>query len=240
MTCDAWPIIGCDTNSADPDILAAATSAAQVFLNEITGGRLGVCQYRHRFQARQRSVICEPVTTAGLCCAISLPKTPVYEVLEVLIDEVAVPATGYWIVGGNRLARSGCWPTSTDCDPGRVTVTYRAGIPLLPAVYTEPTEEEPEVVLVTPASTYYGIAGAAMGEVVREYIEGMCGRACKLPSRFVSVARQGVSTVGLSPELFLRLGITGMPLTDNLVRTVNPTGLRRRPRVVSIDGPRRY
>jgi hypothetical protein len=55
----------------------------------------------------------------------------------------------------------------------------------------------------------------------------------------VTVARQGVTTTAIDPKMFLELGLTGLPLTDNFIRTVNPNGLRRKPRVVSIDGPRR-
>jgi hypothetical protein len=55
----------------------------------------------------------------------------------------------------------------------------------------------------------------------------------------VSVARQGVTTVALDPKTFLDLALTGLPLTDNFIRTVNPGGHRRKPRVISIDGARR-
>jgi hypothetical protein len=101
-------------------------------------------------------------------------------------------------------------------------VTYTAGISL------------------APGSQYYGMAGAAMGELLREYLSAFTGGACKLPSRFVSIARQGVTTTALDPAMFMNMGLTGLPLTDNFIRTVNPTGLRRKPRVLAIDGPRQH
>lgn len=219
--CEAWPVIGCNVPTTD-DYYEAAARAAQAFLNGATGGRLGVCTVTHRFQVRTNRRYCYPSNTTGQCCAIKLPRSPVQAVLAVQVDGVTIDDTTYSVVGGNQLVRAGCWPASTDCEPGRIEVTYQAGIPL------------------RPGSRYYDMAGAAMGEVTREYVEAMCGRPCKLPSRFVAVSRQGVSTAGLDPSLFLRLGLTGMPLTDDLIRTINPNGLRRKPRVVSIDGPRRY
>lgn len=220
--CEPWPIIGCDTITAEADVLAAATTAAQQFLSGLVGHRLGVCTYVQRYQVRARWDYCRVPAVNGQCCAIPLVNTPVRQVLEVRVDDVPLATNSYSVVGGNRLVRSGCWPVSLDCEPGRIIVTYTAGIPL------------------HEGSPYHGMAGAAMGEMVREYVDAICGRPCKLPSRFVSVSRQGVSTVALDPAVFLRLGLTGLPMTDNLVRTMNPNGLKRRPRVISIDGPRRH
>ena len=95
------------------------------------------------------------------------------------------------------------------------------------------------VIPLVVGTSHYGMAAGAMAEVTAEYVRALNGENCKLPSRFVSVARQGVSTQALDPALFMELGLTGMPLTDNFIRTVNPNGLRRRPRVVAIDGARR-
>ena len=186
------------------------------------GGKLGTCTYTQRFQVRQTSNgLCVPVSRTH-CCAIKLPNTPIQGVIQVKVDGAVQDPSTYILLGGTHLARvAGHWPQSADCDPGRITVTYTAGVPLRRGSY------------------YYAMAGGAMGEMTREYVEAFAGRNCKLPSRFVSVARQGVSTQALNPELFLNLGMTGLPLTDNLIRTVNPQGFRRKPRVVSVDGARR-
>ena len=222
--CEPWPIVGyVAPPDVDAEIVAAATSAAELFLRGVSGGRFGIRSYRQRFQVRSESGGCLAARgSMGSCCAIKLPQQPVQRVLEVKVDGATVPPTQYVMLGANNLTRlAGCWPSSSDCEPGRIEVTYTAGVSL------------------GAGSKYYGMAGAAMGEVVREYVEAMSGRVCKLPSRFVAVTRQGVATQALDPALFLSLGLTGLPLTDNFVRTVNPGGRRRRPRVLSIDGPRR-
>lgn len=222
--CEPWPIIGYTPPvGIDPALLAAAEEAAQAFLNGATGRRFGTCTYTQRFQVREtKAGVCTAVLQYGNCCAIRLPNTPIQAVLGVKLDGVLIDPSSYTVLGGSRLGRlTGCWPQSADNVPGRIEVTYTAGIPL------------------RVGSTYYGMAGTAMAEVVAEYVKALNGENCKLPSRFVTVARQGVTTAALDPALFLRLGLTGMPLTDNFIRTVNPGGHRRRPRVLSIDGARR-
>ncbi|WP_395160402.1 hypothetical protein [Ilumatobacter sp.] len=229
--CEEWPIIGyADTGNVDDEVLDSAKSAAREFLNGLTGRNFGTCTYDQRFQVRQYpSDHCAPTSwngtrliSDGMCCAIKLPIGPVQAITDLRVDGVTLDPASYTMIAGNKLIRiSGCWPSSGGCEPGRVKVTYVAGVPL------------------SVGSKYHGLVGAAMGEVVREYVSAFAGNACKLPSRFVAVQRQGITTQALDPALFLNLGLTGMPLTDNLIRTVNPNGLRRKPRVVSIDGPRR-
>jgi hypothetical protein len=222
--CEPWPIVGYTAPvGTDPEIVAVAEQAAQAFLNGASGRRFGTCTYTQRFQVRETtSGTCTAPAQSGNCCAIPLPNTPIQGILGVKVDGVLIAPTEYAVLGGSRLGRlNGCWPQSADCEPGRVEVIYTAGIPL------------------RPDSTYYGMAAAAMGEIVREYVNGLTNQACKLPSRFVSVARQGVTTTALDPALFLSLSLTGLPMTDNFIRTVNPGGHRRKPRVISIDGPRR-
>lgn len=239
VTCEPWPVLGCNVpDSTDPALVAAATNAARQFLLAATGRRFGVCTYVERFQVRATPADhCGPRRNNGVCCSIPLPQIPVLDVVEVTVDGVTLDPGDYQIVGGNRLIRNhGCWPASGDCAPGRVEVTYNAGIPLRPAISAD---DDPNGIGV-PESAYYSMVGAAMGELVAEYVEGMCGRPCKLPSRFMSISRQGITVTGLSPSEFLELNLTGLPLTDNLIRTVNPNGVRQRPRVVSLDAPRSY
>ena len=222
--CAEWPIIGYEPpTDLDAALLTAATQAAELFLNGLTGRHFGTCTYEQRFQVRAARIgMCLPSTPGGACCAIKLPVGPVQTIEFVEVDGAILTPAAYTMIAGNRLIRSsGCWPSSGDCEPGRVKVTYIAGVPLV------------------TGSKYHGLVGAAMGEVVREYVAAFSGGNCKLPSRFVSVQRQGITTQALDPALFLNLGLTGLPLTDNLIRTVNPQGFRRKPRVVSVDGPRR-
>ena len=218
--CEPWPLIGYTPSvGLDLDVLEAATQAAQAFLNGVAGGRFGTCTYTQRFQVRQTTEVCSATLP---CHGIKLPNTPVQGVLGVQVDGALIAPSSYTLLGGSRLYKTdGCWPQSADNVPGRIVVTYTAGVPL------------------RPGSAYYGMAAGAMAEMVGEYVNALNGQTCKLPSRFVAVARQGVSTQALDPELFLNLGMTGLPLTDNFIRTVNPQGHRRPPRVVSVDGPRR-
>lgn len=221
--CQEWPVLGfTEPDDADAGIVAAAKSSAQLFLSGLTGQHFGTCDYTQRFQIKQRVVRCSPAST-GRCCAIKLPVGPVQSINAVDVGGVAIDPAGYTMIAGNRLIRSsGCWPSSPDTEPGRVVVEYTAGHSL------------------ASGSKFHPLVAAAMGEVTREYYAALTGGICKLPSRFVAVSRQGVSTQALDPALFLRLGLTGLPMTDNLVRTVNPNGLKRKPRVISIDGPRRH
>ena len=222
--CEPWPIVGYTAPvGTASEIVAVAEQAAQAFLNGATGRRFGTCTYTQRFQVRATSQgLCTAPLPHGNCCAIWLPNTPIQAILGVKVDGALIAPNGYAVLGGSRLGRmGGCWPQSDDCVPGRIEVTYTAGIPL------------------RPGSTYYGMAASAMGELLREYVTALTGGTCKLPSRFVTVARQGITTTALDPALFLRLSLTGLPLTDNFIRTVNPGGHRRKPRVIAVDGSRR-
>lgn len=62
--------------------------------------------------------------------------------------------------------------------------------------------------------------------------------ACQLPKRVQSITRQGVTMAFLDPGDYLDQGRTGVPSVDQWLASVNPGGLRQRPRVWSPDTDR--
>lgn len=61
--------------------------------------------------------------------------------------------------------------------------------------------------------------------------------ACSLPDRVTSVSRQGVSYTVLDAQDFLQDGRTGIYEIDLFLKTANPIGARKRPKVLSPDIP---
>lgn len=62
--------------------------------------------------------------------------------------------------------------------------------------------------------------------------------ACALPDRVTSVSRQGLSYTILDSQDFLNEGKTGMYEVDLFLKTANPIGARKRPKVYSPDIPK--
>jgi len=61
--------------------------------------------------------------------------------------------------------------------------------------------------------------------------------ACVLPDRVTSVSRQGISYTILDAQDFLENGRTGIYEIDLFLKTANPIGARKRPKVYSPDLP---
>ena len=225
MTCEPWPITWpCDTTGADPELVALAQAAAQNLLWAMGGRRLGVCTWTERYRPACSCPGCcvapfhdaagwhNRVGGPAMCCRILLAHRPVREVLAVTLDSAALDPAGYDVEAWAWLRRRGtCWPCAGDCDDPPVEVTYKAGNSL-------------------PAGT-----AAAMGEVACEFINGFTNKVCKLPSRAVSIARQGVTVQLADPATFVRSGRLGLPIADAWLSVVNPTGLSRPSRVYSPD-----
>lgn len=64
-------------------------------------------------------------------------------------------------------------------------------------------------------------------------------KKCALPDRMVNITRQGTSHVIMDPSEFTKLSKTGLYLVDTWLGAVNPTGARRRPRVMGPDNIRK-
>ena len=143
---------------------------------------------------------------------------PVFSVLDVRVDGVSLPEDAY-VVRNNRWLRrvdGDTWPQDQDLSAlddaaGAFAVTYMRGIPL------------PD-------------AGRVAGEAYAcELAKGMTGASCSIPERAVSVARQGVDIQLLDEAAFVTEGLTGVPLVDRWILSVNPSRNVSAPRVFSPD-----
>lgn len=222
MTCEAWPIVWpCAAPAGSTqEQLDAAQAGAQLLLWARTGRRLGTCDAVESCGA--------PYMTDDLIWhnggrsggdVIFLTNQPVQEISEVTVDGIVQAGSTYRLEGNSRLVRvDSAWPSGLS---PTVRVTYTWGVP------------------IDPDSPLGGLVKIAMGEVGNELLQGLCGGVCRLPSRAVSVSRQGV-TVQLAPAAdFTDKGLLGLPLADMLITSVNPGGKRQRSRIFSPDMARR-
>lgn len=221
-----WPIdwTGCTAaEGATPEQQAAAAASAGTWLWAASGRRYGefvtiedayrtacsdACAMPYKdSQGRWRN----GVIGQHDCCLIELYRQPVTVIDAVAAHGEALDPADY-AIDQNRLLRVGaCWPCCDDCEPGCVVVDYQWGV--------KPT----------------GMAIAAASELACELLAGLTGDPCRLPSRAVSISRQGVSIDMETAEQFAAEGLTGLPITDAWIRAVNPNGLRQRSRVLSPD-----
>lgn len=159
--------------------------------------------------------------SGGCACepsSVTLPG-PVNAITEILVDG-AVLAGAEYRLDGDMLVRLGheSWPMQQDLalpttDVGTWSVRYQQGIPV-------PT-----------------VIQNAAGVYACEVAKACAGGTCQLPSRVTSISRQGVDVQLLSTEDYLDKGLTGFEQVDQVIRAVNPGGLRARPRVLSLDLP---
>jgi hypothetical protein len=90
----------------------------------------------------------------------------------------------------------------------------------------------------------YGSYPPALGKMAaitlaNEFLKLYTGSGnCMLPERVTSVSRQGVSYTILDPQDFLESGRTGLYEVDLFLKSANPIGAKKRPRVFSPDIPR--
>lgn len=86
-----------------------------------------------------------------------------------------------------------------------------------------------------------GVNAAAV--LACELAKAATGGDCKLPERVTSISRQGTtmdfSGLVLDPFAFFEQGRTGLYQVDLFLASVNPNGLKRRPRVYSPDSVRK-
>jgi len=97
------------------------------------------------------------------------------------------------------------------CDDPPITVSYRAGVPF-------------------PSGT-----DLAVGEVACEVLAALQNQPCKLPSRAVSISRQGVTVDLQSADDTVARGKLGLPLADAWLDVTNPRALAVASRVYSPD-----
>lgn len=154
-------------------------------------------------------------------CQVYLPG-PVASIEEVLLDGAIVDPATYRVDDFVWLVRTGgddnCWPFTQnfDADPpdtDTFQVTYERGTAV-------PT----------------ALLGAA-GTLACEYARACQGQPCRLPGRVSSVARQGVSVTMVDVDTLLKFGLTGIKEVDDVIRALNPHGLKGITRFYSPDLP---
>jgi hypothetical protein len=80
-------------------------------------------------------------------------------------------------------------------------------------------------------------AALAMGELACEMIKAGQGQDCRLPPGVTTLVRQGVTIQYPDVGQLLKDGRTGLYLVDTFIAAENPSGLRQRARVYSVDRP---
>lgn len=148
---------------------------------------------------------------------IALPG-PVNSITEVLVDGVALASSTYRLDGTRLVRQDGeGWPSQdlalAPGEPGTWSVAYVRGLPV------------PDLL------------NDAAGRYACEVAKGSTGGTCQLPSRISSLSRQGVDVQFIPSEDYLDKGLTGYAEVDQVIKTFNPDGIRRQPRVLSPDLP---
>lgn len=165
-------------------------------------------------------------------CEIRLPG-PVYDIVEVKIDGVAVDPITYHVYDAQFLTRinsivddvetARCWPscqdlTLRDSQPNTFAVTYRTGLNLS------------------------ALATMAVTELTAHLIRGCnggCGCGSGTKQNLARLSRQGVDLEFVDPTTALGEGLTGIEVVDWFIASANPYGVASPMRVLSPDAPRR-
>lgn len=165
-----------------------------------------------------RNCVCAGFCRCKATCEVTLPS-PVASIEEVLVDGVVLDPSAYRLDNGNVLVRldGDCFPFCqnldlADTEEDTWSVTYRPGYPL-------------------PRS-----GAIAAGRLAGEFAKACVGAGdCALPQELISLARNGVQVQVQDPQQLLADGLTQILEVNLFIRSVNPAGLRARPRVYSPD-----
>lgn len=163
---------------------------------------------------------CGNICTCGARCRVYLPG-PVASVTSVTVDGVLIGPGAYRVDDARWLIRTDgdCWPASQNLDidsgVGTFVVTYGRGTPV-PAY------------LLTAAGTY-----------ACEWAKMCRGAACQIPTRVVTLTRQGTTFDGVDIDELLARGLTGISSVDQIIVMANPHRLTGRLRIMSpeLTGP---
>jgi len=223
--CEEWPVTWlCDVTDKTPEQLAAAQQAAIQMLWSYGGRHVGRCTYVESYWPPCASGCGGPWKSSDGhwhngnlhdCCRILLAQQPPAEILSVNEWGTVLDPEAYALDGAYLRRRGACWSCVDDCTDPPVTVEYTAGFPL-------------------PGTT-----GLAVGEVACEILHAMEGGLCKLPSRAISITRQGVTVQLASVDDLTKQNRLGLPLADAWLQLVNPNALTTRSKVFSPDLARR-
>lgn len=161
----------------------------------------------------------------GCCCEPSqqvyLPG-PVASVTSVSVDGAVIDPATYRVDDGRWLVRTGgfSWPDCQDYDvdsgTGTFIVTYARGEPVPAWLNT------------------------AAGIYACEWAKACAGASCELPSRAVTLTRQGTTFQFTDIDNLLTRGLTGIQRIDQLIALSNPYGVPWKMRLLSpeVDPPR--
>ncbi|MET7720692.1 hypothetical protein [Streptomyces mirabilis] len=252
--CNPWPVdLCCDVAGVEAATLERWQRVATQILWRLSGRRIGVCDVTVRpcrracldsgpisFQAGvgtgpwvpyigvdgawRNASVCGCAPSGCSCselCEVKLGG-PVHSVVRVNVDGVdLLPGVEYRVDAPSLLVRLGgeCWPTCQEmAEPeftaGTFTVVYRWGI--------EPDDSAIAAVSELTCHLLKGCGGT-----------GSCG--CKANRNVTRLQRQGVEMDMPDPTVFYSSGLTGLPLVDLFLTTVNPGRLSRPSRVYSVD-----
>lgn len=146
---------------------------------------------------------------------IELPG-PVVSIESVTVDGVPIDATS-WAQEGNYLYRTGgeAWPDQDLSvpmgQPGSWYVTYTRGVAPPPG------------------------ASLMVGQLAKEFWAICSGGKCRLPRRWQSITRQGVTVTRADPTNIIAQGQTGIAEIDTWVHALNPNQLMQPAAVASPD-----
>jgi hypothetical protein len=163
-------------------------------------------------------------TCWGTCSCTTLSEVklpnPVSAIVAVKIDGSTIPVTGYMLQESQLLIRTGgnVWPLCNDLSRpdtavGTWSVTFDVGRAI------------PEG------------AAWAVGELACEIIRGANGEDCRLPRNVTNIARQGVTITLPDITSLFGQGLTGLPLVDMWISSVNPQHMATRSQVYRVDAP---
>lgn len=147
---------------------------------------------------------CDPCECCHFC-AVRLDG-PVASVTEVKVDGVVIDPAEYFIVDEVKLVkRIGCFPTcqniqGTAAELDTFQVKYMLGRPLDEA------------------------GQAALDTLACEFLKACVGGACRLPSRWRSISREGISIEQIDNFDTLAKGRIGIFEIDSWLAVVNPSG----------------
>lgn len=226
-----------------PEEQAAATSAATFVVWAATGRQYGPCELTVRPCGRDacdqgvanwgwfngiwtpfvyggqwfNGCGCWDICHCGPSDQIYLPG-PVASVSQVLMDGVIVDPNTYRVDSLRYLVRTGVgnsWPWrqnfDVDSGPDTLFVTYLRGTPV-PAY------------LLNAAGTY-----------ACQWAKMCRNEPCQIPTRVVTLTRQGTTFDGVDIDALLERGLTGVTAVDQIITAVNPYGLKGRTRILSPD-----
>ena len=222
MAACGWEVLGCENCSAyeslSPEIQAEAEAWAIDRLWKWTNQRFGPCEEQVR-PCRGTDLVCGSCRgncSCGSVYQVVLPG-PIYDLLEVLIDGVAVDLSAFRVDNNTILVRQdgGYFPAYQD-------------------MQKVPTEENTWQISYLLGEEVPAGGSLVAGILACEYAKSLCGDStCRLPRRVSSIQRQGVVIGILDNFTNLKDGFTGIAEIDDwIMSAVKP---HRRSTITSPD-----